>query len=83
MFVLIGGSRNPHGLQMVKQKIGDYDDQKCYLKCFFNFHRLLGNPQLLKVQVSSVGVDHGVDGGGGGGWWGWGVVGVAVGSHKI
>jgi hypothetical protein len=47
-------------IYMNKEGIGDYGDEKCYLIRFLNFHGLLGNPQLLTVHRSSVGMHQGV-----------------------
>jgi hypothetical protein len=39
----------------LEKEIGEYDDVKCYLKCFLNFHGPPGNP-----SASSVGMHDGV-----------------------
>jgi hypothetical protein len=37
----------PHRKYKVKEGIGEYDDERCHLISFLNFHRLLGNPSAV------------------------------------
>ncbi len=51
---------------MAKKEIGEYDDEKCYLICYLNFHGLLGNLSAvacIHVCISSVVVHQRVAGG--------------------
>jgi hypothetical protein len=49
----------------LKKKIEEYDDEKCYLICFLNFHELPRNPSAVWVYILAMDVCISCWGGGG------------------